>query len=178
MHVFPNPFRGLQHRKGPKRRSQGSAQLQLSLTLPRSVCSALFHLLLHTFLPHLFFPVPFHCGFSKSIILHPLLCFSSLSLSLLLLVNVDDIDFPTTELQLSQDYRLQGEREALHSQRTQIYPTCSAVMPGNQAKFLFFRTPSLLKEGAQPMQRAHVAPNQQRRIFLIYFVVVEFCIVN
>lgn len=123
-------------------------------TLPCCIPSALFHLLLRllltssfllsrwlktVFFPHLFFP---------------LFCF----LSLLLLINVEGIDFPTTELQLSQDYRLQGAREALHSQRTQIYPTHSAVMPGNQVKF-FFSSP---KEGAQPMQCAHAAPKQDR----------------
>lgn len=83
--------------------------------------------------------------------------------SSLLLMNVDDIDFPTTELHLSQDYRLQGAREALHSQRIQIYPTCSAVMPGNQAKFFFS-----LQEEALSTQHAGTAPNQQRQIFLIF----------
>lgn len=54
----------------------------------------------------------------------------------LLLMNVDDIDFP--ELHLSQDYRLQGAREALHSQRIQIYPTCSD--PWQPSQFFFLAT--------------------------------------
>lgn len=91
-------------------------------------------------------------------LLPPLFFFLSL-----FLMNVDDIDFPTTELHLSQDYRLQGAREALHSQRIQIYPTCSAVMPGNQAKFFFS-----LQGKQQSTQHACTAPNQQRQIFLIF----------
>lgn len=59
------------------------------------------------------------------------LCFSPLSLCFSLFSWV----LMTISLQLSckiTDYR---EREALHSQRIQIYPTYSAVMPGNEAKF-------------------------------------------
>lgn len=42
---------------------------------------------------------------------------------------------------------------------------CDTWQPSQVSLFSY---PSLLKEGAQPMQHAHAAPNQQRRIFLIF----------
>lgn len=56
-----------------------------------------------------FIPVPFHCGFSTFV------------------MNVHHIDFTTPCWAKITDYR---EQEALHSQRTQIYPAnCGAWQP-------------------------------------------------
>lgn len=99
MHGFLYLLRGPQHRKGPKKGSQGSASVYMLFslsnsqpcTLPCSVCSALFH---RCFLPHVF-----SLRLVSYYIFHPLFFPLFLFLSLLL-VNVDDIDFPTTEPRL------------------------------------------------------------------------------
>lgn len=97
----------------------------------------------NTFTSYIFskaFPLWFLSYFSFSVF--PL----SLSLSQPLLMNLNDIDFPTTELQLNSDYREKG----FTFPRNQIYPThsvlgCLATKPS-----FSFLTLCFLKEGAQP----------------------------
>lgn len=130
MHGFLYLLRGPQHRKGPKKGSQGSASVYMLFSLsnsqpcalPCSVCSALFH---RCFLPHVF-----SLRLVSYYIFHPLFFPLFLFLSLLL-VNVDDIDFPTTEPRL----QITGSKRGFTFPENSIYPTCSAVMPGIQAKF-------------------------------------------
>lgn len=131
-------------RKGPR------GQLLYTCFFPSPILSlahslALFALLCSTDAFYLMF---FHCDLSHTTIftLYSFLSFSScLSSSWMLMTLISP--------QLSQDYRLQGAREALHSQRTQIYPTCSAMMPGNQAKFFCFFF--FLEKGAQQKCSVH-----------------------
>ena len=190
MLVFPNPLRGLQRRKGPEGGSQGSAQLQSTsfffplpdsqiCTLPHSVCSAPFHLQPQMLL--------YLTSLPKSIFFILYSLFShSLFMSLLLLVNADDNDFPTAELQFSQDHRLQGERERERERERQrerergfTFPEkpnlsnlqCCCAWQPNRVAFFFLTQ----RQSTASAAHTHAAPNQRRRIFLIFFVVVEFC---
>lgn len=160
MHIFPDPLRGLQHRKGPKRGSQGSTQL---------LCLFLLHLPLSTFYTPLlcllsstccyryFYHIHFfQCLFTVAS-LNPYFWSNSVSLTLAAFVSVPPSfhecswhRFPCSSWAKITDYR---EREALHSQRTQIYPTnCGAWQPN----------PVYWKREHKPMQRAHVVLHQQR----------------
>lgn len=138
--------------KGPQERVPGVSTasvymlfspLPFSVIHAPSLCSTCCYR--HFYLV-LFFPVSFHCGFPKSIIF---ILYFVFSLSLLPLMNVDDIDFPTTELQLSQDYRLQGERERgftfPENQHLSNSQCCDAWQP---SKVSFFSYPQFTKRGS------------------------------
>lgn len=84
MHIFPNSLIGFQHRKGPKRGSQGSTQIPtisvFLLFYTPSFCS-LQPAATDRFTTFCFFPVLFFCASSKWSLMAPYFWSSSLSLA-------------------------------------------------------------------------------------------------
>lgn len=180
MLVFPNPLRGLQHRKGPKGGSQGSATSVHKLFFPSPRFPDL-----HTPSLCLLCSVPpadaffFFFSFTSYRSLNPYfssstLCFPSLSF------HVSPREcwwqrFPYSRAAVqprSQITERERERGFTFPEKPNLSSVqcCDAWQP-NWVAFFFSHSKT---EHSQ--RSAHTqAPNQRRRIFLIFFAVVEFC---